>query len=202
MQAQWLDKAEEARSLDVFECLAGRRSTRLFSGRSLEPEVIDQILEAARIAPSGGNVQPWRFVLVTSDSVRAELARTAYDQVFVAQAGLVVVCCGLLDAYDSALERCPDMVDPRLPALQGRRETQLKNAFANVAIAVEHMALAAHALGVASCWVRHFRDYEITQLLCLPDNLAVVALLCLGYASDLPAPRPRKSLGDIVIGTR
>lgn len=113
----------------------------------------------------------------------------------------MIVGCGKLDAYDYVLKRRPDVLDPVLPRDKAIAEYRLKNAFCNVAIALEHIALVACELGLGTCWIREFRDYEINKILELPLNYQVVALMAVGYPAKEARPPGRKALEKIVWDT-
>jgi len=185
--------------MDVKACIEQRRSVRRYLDGPVAQDLVDEVLEAGRLAPSGGNIQPWRFMVVRDDAMRQALKACSYGQQFVADAPLIIVGCGVLDAYDRVLGKRPDILDPELGQGAAIREFQVKNACVNVSTALEHMALRAVSLGLATCWVREFRDYEIHRVLPLAPNLIVVALLCLGYPDESPPARPRKLLSEIVL---
>ena len=80
--------------LTLEEVIRTRRSVRSFDSRPIEPEKLDRVLELATKAPSAGNKQPWRFIVVQDEAHRKEIARLALDQMWIAQAPAVIVCCG------------------------------------------------------------------------------------------------------------
>jgi nitroreductase len=157
--------------MDVFSAIKGRRSIRKFKDVPVPAEQLEQVLEAGRLAPSAGNRQPWRFVVVTDPEVRQKLAPIARNQEFVGQAGAVIVACA------------PD--------------PSLKWHMVDVAIAVDHMTLAAHELGLGTCWIGAFEPEQVQQLLGIPEHVKVVVLLPLGVPDMEGAMRPRKPAAEV-----
>ncbi len=141
-------------------------------------EIIDQILEAARLAPSGNNRQAWKFVVITEAQRRKELAEAARHQDFVAEAPVVIAAVGL---DPNRIMSCEIPADP-----------------VDVAIAVEHIVLAATAEGLGSCWIGAFSQNRVREILQIPETYKVIELLVIGYPADKPRPKQRKLLKEIV----
>jgi nitroreductase len=159
--------------MDVFEAIRTRKSIRKFRLKSIPDEKLEMILEAGRLAPSAGNRQPWRFVVVKDPERRKTIAKAADSQMFIADASVIVVALG----------------DP---------EASLRWFRQDIMIAVEHMVLAATALGYGTCWIGAFNEEEVKRLLRVPEDLKVIALLPIGFPDETPAPRERKPLKEIV----
>jgi len=206
--------------LTVPEAISQRRSIRSFRSDPVPDEVIHQMLEAARLAPSGGNRQPWRFVVVTDADEKARLRQICLEQAFIEQAPVVFVCCASLTAYSkTAREKRyqeykdfgvtetlsgrfadPDYRASQLAAPEPDLETFLPTAVANTYIAIEHMVLTATALGLGTCWTGALGEKgEIEAFLGLPATTRVVALLPVGYPTKVPPQRPRLSLAEILL---
>ena len=158
--------------MDFFEVINARRSIRKYRSEPVSNEKLEMILEATRLAPSAGNRQPWRFVLVQSANRKKALAKAANDQLFLGDAAVIVVGVG----------------DPEVSARWYEKDTM---------IALEHMVLAATALGYGTCWIGAFDEDEIKNLLKIPARMRVVALLSIGVAAEKPASRPRKEVSEI-----
>jgi len=139
------------------------------------------ILEAARLAPSGKNRQPWRFIVVRDQSRKERLAKAADNQEFIAEADVVIATLS-----DPSASFKPKAGRTRIPHLQ------------DPMIAIEHMVLAATALGYGTCWIGAFDEEKVKQLLKVPERFKVVALLPIGVPAEFPPPRPRKKLQEIV----
>jgi nitroreductase len=164
--------------MDFYEVVEKRRSVRAYDRRAVEDEKLQRILEAARLAPSAGNRQEWRFVVVRDVEIRRQLMGVASNQPFVAQAPIVVACCAESDGH---LMRCGQ---PSYPI--------------DVAIAAAHIALAATAESLGTCWIGAFDENGARELLGIPESIRVVQLMALGYPADSPRPRRRKTTEEIV----
>jgi len=161
-----------------FLSLAKKRySVRNYQSKPVEKEKLNQILEAARVAPSAHNAQNWKFVVVQDNQIREQLAQAA-GQSFIKQAPVVIAAVAL---------------DP------GRKMAGGVPAYAvDLAIAVDHMTLAATAQGLGSCWIGAFNQQKVKEILEIPPDNKVVVLLPLGYPADKPDSKSRKALSEIV----
>jgi len=159
--------------MDVFEAIRTRRSIRKFYPKPIPDEKLEMILEAARLAPSADNRQPWRFVVVKDTERKRALAKAADNQMFIADASVIVAALG----------------DPETSPRWFRQDPM---------IAVEHMVLAATTLGYGTCWIGAFSEKEVKRILRIPEELTVIALLPIGFPDEAPAPRVRKPLKEIV----
>jgi nitroreductase len=142
-----------------------RFSCRNFDTTALDRTTVEAVLEAARWAPNGGNLQPWRFVVVLDSSRRRTIAGAAYGQGFLAQAPVVITVCAVPD--ESATKYGP----------RGRELHCLQD----TAAAAENTLLAATDLGLGSCWVGAFDEAAIVRALELPRSWRPVALIALGH---------------------
>ncbi len=159
--------------MSAYEIILKRRSIRKYVPKPVEKEKLLKVLEAARWAPSAGNRQPWYFIVVKDPDLKKELAKAAANQMFIADADVIIV--GVSDP-----ERSPRWHD---------RDTM---------IALEHIALVATELGLGTCWIGAFDENKVKELLNIPEKLRVVALMPVGYPGESPGPRPRKELKEIV----
>jgi nitroreductase len=199
--------------MELNDAILQRRSIRKFKPDAVDSATIAELLEAARLAPSGSNLQPWRFIAVTSEEMRAKLAATTLD--FVCTAPLVMVCCADLNATETRAERSAELraagafagtqlENMSLADYQQRTQSDPAATAAylslNVAIAMEHMVLRAVELGLGSCWVFMFSRGKVKKVLDLPDNLLVTGLIPFGYPDQEPQQRPRLPLNQIYFG--
>lgn len=170
--------------MDFWQVLEARYSVRDFEPNAEVPaEVIEQLLMAAIRAPSAGNRQPWHFYVVRDPVVRQGLATAAYGQQFVAQAPVVIVTCA--DADRSA-------------GRYGQRGRELY-CLQDTAAAIEHILLAAVALGFGGCWVGAFDERHAARVLSLPQRHRPVALLPIGKpAGEPPMRTSRRPLKEVV----
>lgn len=163
--------------MELFEAIKERRSVRAYEDKAVEKEKLIKIFEAARLAPSACNLQEWRFVVATDKEKRRALMDAANNQAFVAQAPVVIACCAETDEQKM---RCGELCYP-----------------IDVAIAIDHITLAAVALGLGTCWIGSFYPDKVRKILNIPESIKVVELLTLGYPADTPRAKTRKSLEEI-----
>jgi nitroreductase len=160
-----------------------RFSCRSFADTPLDRDAVTPLLEAARWAPSGGNLQPWRFVVVRGRARRLQLARAAYGQGFLAQAPVVIAVCAVPE--ESA----------RIYGERGRELYCLQD----TAAAAENLLLAAVEAGFGGCWVGAFDEAGVARALRLEAGWRPVALLALGHPAEREPPRSRRPLDEVVL---
>jgi len=161
--------------MDVLRAIEQRYSVRSYADKPVEEEKLSAVLEAARLAPSAGNRQEWRLVVVRDEKTRRQLAEAARGQAFVAEAPVVIACCADTDDHKMTCGQACYPID--------------------VAIAIDHMTLAAVELGLGTCWIGAFYEDQVKKLLGIPERIRVVELLLLGYPADSP-PRAKARLGS------
>lgn len=160
--------------MSLVDIILSRRSIRRYEQRPIPEEIMRLILEAGRMAPSAANRQPWHFIVVTEQELKEKLSQWRFTR-FLKDSAAVIVGCG-----------------------ENNRPRAARWATIDVSIALENMVIAAWALGVGSCWIGGFNEKEVKELLGIPDNIKVIALLSLGYPAEQPAPRRKKPLEKIV----
>jgi len=206
--------------MDVMEAIARRRSIRSFRPDLVPMELIEELLEAARLAPSGSNLQPWRFLVVTDAEEKKRVRALSLDQRFLEEAPVLIICYadtkafskeagkarykefeqfGVLETLsglfaDPEVRRQMDAM-PEMP-----RGQMIGAALAYTYIAIEHLVLMATALGLGTCWVGALGGPgELNALLGLPDNLIPAAIIPIGYTDKWPPPRPRVTMQEILL---
>ena len=162
--------------MDVLEAIETRRSVRKYKPEAIPEGDLKKILEAARIAPSAGNKQPWRFVVVRDQETRTKLAKASRNQMWTADAGVIVVALAMDKGSPEIYERWVEK---------------------DVMIAVEHMVLAAWELGYGTCWIGAFTEADVKSILGIPEKMTVVNLLPIGGPDHSPDARPRKAFSEI-----
>lgn len=167
--------------MEFFDLIKKRRSIRMYKDTPVDDETIKKILEAARLAPSAGNLQPYEFVVVKDINIRRELAQAAYGQGFITRAPVAIVFI-----EDSK----------RTESHYGKRGANLY-VHQDTAIAVTFAHLAAADLGLGSCWVGAFDAPAVARILNLKPGLVPVAILPIGYPDENPPANPRRSLDDL-----
>ena len=200
--------------LTTKEAIEKRRSIRKFKPDSIPYEHIEEIVDSARLAPSGCNAQPWRFKIVTEAEVKFQLAQSAFNQSFIATAPVIIVCCADVKGYlEGTVSGIQDLgkigaVEDRIVSILKDKAKVLETVSinelgpriaANVAIAIEHIVLRAMDFGLGSCWIRLLDEQKIKKLFGWDDNIYVVALLPIGYPAESPEPRKRFKLNDILL---
>ncbi len=180
--------------LTAEEAIQRRRSIRKYKPDPVPDELIDRVLEAARLAPSGSNRQQWRFQVIKDPAIKEKLFQEAvFGQRHVAQAPVVNACGAELLAYVKGHKLAPPAADYFGADSESWEELSkfIPDARENTMIAVEHMMLMATALGLGSCWVMRIRYGQVARILGWPQHIVVVNLMALGYSDEDPLPRPR-----------
>lgn len=154
--------------MNVFDAIKKRHSVRRYLDKAIEEEKLNAVLDAGRLAPSAKNLQEWRFIIVRNRKVREKLAHAANEQIFVGQAPVIIVACAVTDEH---VMSCGQLCYP-----------------INVAIALDHISLAAVELGLGTCWIGAFNESKVKEILGIPDDVRVVELMPIGY----PAYQYRK----------
>jgi nitroreductase len=183
-----------ARGQTAFQkVLGGRRSIRRYLPDPVEPEKLRACLEAARVAPSAHNTQPWRFIVVDDPTIKNRLAAAAFSGIytsskFAARAPIILVLLarpgGAAAKVGSKLQRIPfHLID--------------------MGIAGEHVVLQAEELGLATCWMGWFSYRKVRKVLEIPRTFKIIALMPLGYAEKRPTREPpRKTYEEVVVFNR
>jgi nitroreductase len=168
--------------MDVFETIKNRRSFRAFTNQSVSEKQVCRLIDAARWAPSAGNTQPWEFILVRNAETKRKLAEAALNQFFIEEACVVIVVC----ANKIRSGRTYGDRGVKLYCLQ------------DTAAATQNLLLAAHALGLAACWVGAFKEEEVREVLNIPEGVRPVAIVPIGYPAENPVFRSRRPVSDVV----
>lgn len=166
--------------MSVLKAIKDRRSIREYKEDPIPEDALLRILEAARLAPSGKNLQPWKFIVVKDKGLRQRLAQASAEQFFIAKAPVIVVACGF---PDDCYER------------MGR---YMRSWSVDVAIALEHLILQAQEEGFGTCWIGSFEEKDVKSILNIPEEVKVLALTPLGYPAETSPYRGRKRLDEII----
>jgi len=203
--------------MEVSEAIQKRVTIRQWKQKPVEKEKIMRVLEAGRRAPSWGNVQPWRFVVVQDKAAIAELAKSGGGQPHISTAPVIIVCCGVTEAFSRKMHReslkqlieagvmdWPDEVldnlvlgsDQFAPYRLGEQAMMIK-ASEQIMISIAYMTLEAVNQGLGSCWAGAISPKDAHKAMKLPENWFVHEFLLLGYPDEDPKPRPRKPITEI-----
>jgi nitroreductase len=162
--------------MDVAQAIRIRCSCRNYLDKPVEQDKLLAVLEAARQAPSAKNLQDWRLVVVTDANTKRKLAQAANNQTFLENAGAIIIACTVSDH----VMRCGQAVGP-----------------IDVAIAIEHMCLQATELGLGTCWIGSFYPDRVRPIVGIPETVAIIELLALGYPADASKEHRREPLDHI-----
>lgn len=189
-------------SIGMKESIEQRRAARAFRSEPIPQAILAEILRLGLRAPSGYNLQPWRFILLQDPENKARLRACAFDQRQVTEAPVVLICCGdhqvtQLDYIESVIslgQAVGAMDDSRADYMRSQIPTFFKNqpcfdsietwVNRHVMIAVTHIMLAAKSFGVDSCPMEGFVAAQVKSAFNLPEAVDVCCLLPLGYATD------------------
>jgi nitroreductase len=156
--------------LNVLNAIKKRRSIRKYNKKPIPEKELMELLEVARLAPSGANRQPWEIILVRDEAGKKALVPLCKDQKFIAD------CSVLLVGVDN-----PEQKWQRV----------------DLAIAFDHITLAAVERGLGTCWIGAFDREAVARYLKVPEGKVVTACLTLGYPAEEPEPRHRKEMDDL-----
>lgn len=163
----------------ILEEIKNRFSVRDYLDKDVNENDLNEILEAARLAPSACNYQPWKFIVVRDKEKREALYYACKRQDFVRKAPVIIVGCRVGIAFPMFKNSDSGILD--------------------VGIALTNMTLQAVKLNLGTCWIGAFYEEEVKKILSIPDNATVVAILTLGYPKNpIPPPKNRKKLEDII----
>lgn len=167
--------------MDVYEAIKTRRSIRRYLDNPVEWEKIGQILEAGKAAPSAGNLQDWKFIVITDKAQRQKIAHACMDQDWMVQAPIHIVVVGM-----------PDKTK-RFYGERGKFYTTQ-----DCAAAIQNMLLMAHSLGLGSCWVGSFEDEALRKSVSIPSEIKPQAVMTLGYPDEVVPEPPEFTLENVM----
>ncbi len=173
--------------MKFLELVRKRKSTRKYSNKPIPREVLDKCMEAARLAPSACNSQPWKFIIIKSDPLKNRVVRECFSGVyainsFVKKADVIVVVVRQKANYKSRL---------------GGKFRKVDFSLIDIGIACDHLTLQAEELGVGSCWIGWFNEKELKKILEIPKKDKIDVIISLGYPEkQYVKPKKRKSLNE------
>ena len=164
----------------LMDLIKARKSIRSYKLQEVEGEKLNYILNAFRKAPSAKNLQPWKLVVVKNKKIIKDLAIACNNQTFLEEAPILIAACAKEDeAY-------------------GTMGGYMNSSPIDLAIALEHLVLAAAEQGLGTCWIGAFKEQLVKDILSIPADVRVVALTPVGYPSGEASIRSRKPLSEIV----
>jgi nitroreductase len=168
--------------MDVLDAIKGRRSIRAFNSQDVPAAIVEKLIDAARLAPSAGNIQPWEFIIIRRQETKKKVAEASLGQSFIEEVPIVIVVC----ANET---RSFEGYGDRGKALYCIQDT---------AAAIQNLLLAAYSLELGTCWIGAFREEEVKKALNIPNGIRPIAIIPLGYPAKLPLPRNLRSRNQMV----
>ncbi len=164
----------------LMEVIESRKSIRSYKPQEVEEEKLDYILQAFRKAPSAKNIQPWKLVVVKNKKIIKDLSIACNNQTFIAEAPILIVACA------------------RESEAYGIMGGYMNSYPIDIALALEHLILAATEKGLGTCWIGAFKEKLVKDILSIPEDIRAVALTPVGYPAREGGTRGRKPLSEIV----
>ena len=172
--------------MDVKEAIVKRRSIRKYQRKEVPLDLIRELIDAARLAPSGSNSQPCKYYIVKDEETKERLKeKMIFEQEFVYQAPVIIVCCADVQVYRQGVK--------------GWSEENENRALRDLSIASAFLVLRATELGLATCYVGWMKKDKIKDVLDLPRSYMVPFVVVVGYANEQPKPLPRKSIDEMLL---
>ena len=164
----------------LMELIETRRSIRSYKDQEIEEDKLNYVLQAFRKAPSAKNLQPWKLVVIKNKKILKDIAIACNNQTFMEEAPVIIAACAKEEeAY-------------------GTMGGYMNSYPIDIAIALEHLILAATEKGLGTCWIGAFKEQLVKDILGVPENVRVVALTPLGYPAREASVRGRKPLTEII----
>jgi nitroreductase len=167
--------------MELSEAISKRRSIRNFKNQPLPEGTVEKLLDAARKAPSAGNLQPWEFVVVSKPENKTQLFYAAKAQAQMMQAAVVIVVC----------------VNQHVAQQYGSRGVSLY-CIEDASAAIENILLTAASLDLGTCWIGAFQEDEVAKIVKAPEGVRPVAMITVGVPNESPNERPRRAFSEIV----
>ncbi len=171
--------------MDVKEAIGKRRSIRKYLDKPVPKEMIQEIINAARLAPSGNNTQPSKYFIIEDELTKKRLSdkETIKDK-WVYEAPLIIVCCTNPNSYSKSLKEWDDPNEIR--------------AIRDLSIASSYLDLRATELGLGTCYCGWVKEKELKEILNIPSDFLIPYVITVGFPNESPNPRPRKNIDEIV----
>jgi nitroreductase len=168
--------------MDVYECIKTRRSIRKFKDVEVPWDLVVRLLEAGKSAPSAGNIQNWKFIVITDKAAKQEIAEFCGNQLWIAKAPLLIV---------------PVADVEKAKRFYGIRGERLYSA-QNIAAAIENILLLAHSEGLGACWIGYMEEDKLASHLGVPEGIRPQAVIALGYPAEKAPVPPKYTLENVM----
>ncbi len=171
---------------DILDLIKSRRTIKEFLPKYVSHQLLFNVIDAGRHAPSSGNIQNWKFIVCVDDALKIKVAKAAHEQYNLASAAALIIVC----SEPEKVQRYYGLRGERLFAIQ------------NCAAAIENMLLEAHSLGLGTAWIGAFDEEEVKSLCSIPEHIRPQAIVAVGYAKDVPEKPPKYPLETVVYFNR
>ena len=155
--------------MDLYSCIKKTSQVKTYLDNKVKNQDIAKILDAARFAPSSGNIQNWRFIIVQDKDAKEKISRACLDQLWMQEAPVLIVVCSANSNLKSYYPK-----------------KWKKYCRENCAAAVQNILLQATSLGLSSCWVRSFSELTLKNILRIPDDVSIESVIAIGYSNERP----------------
>jgi nitroreductase len=197
--------------MDALEAIQKRRSIRHYKPDDIPEDVLERLLNAMRLAPSGKNCQPWKFIVVRDKAIKSKVAAACnwrradgslVSQAWVDEAPVIIVACGFEQQAAVRYYKQGQVITANWAALEAelaQGPIEYESALdVDLAIALDHLSLAAAAEGLGTCWIGGLDEPQMREILSVPEDVRAPVAMVVGYPVSWPQPRPRKSLDEII----
>lgn len=172
--------------MDTIEAINRRRSIRRYLDKPVEFEKITALIDAARKAPSAGNLQDWNFIIVSEKDLVKQAAQYCVDQYWIQTAPILIIVCALPEKHEMYY------------GLRGKRLYNIQDC----AAAIQNMLLAATDMGLGTCWIGAFEEEKMRSLFAIPQDVRPQAIITIGYSDETPQDKSLQHIENITFFNR
>lgn len=194
--------------MNVIEAIQKRRSIRKYQLTPIPEEVVRELLEAARLAPSGCNAQPWKYIILEKEEIAKLKEQKIFWQDWVYSSPLILICLSEPSAYKANRETIESQIEEGIQPKGSDKNIdkmykgkEIERAARDCAISMAYLGLRATELGLGTCYVGCFDRDKLKQFFNLSNKYEPVCSICIGYPAESPKQRPRKPLEEMIYKT-
>lgn len=178
--------------MSIMKEIAERRSVRRYLDKDVSEAQVMEILEAGRLALSGSNTQPWRFMVVRDPKRKEAIMHADHEQEWMLQAPVFIICLGDMNSRPAEYPVPEDTTETASSNL-------VKLVIRDAAIALSFMILQAQHMGLNTCWTGWYDQKEMRRAIGISDEYYVSGVLTVGYGAESPEQRPRLSMEEVLL---